>query len=80
MTSEWDVYKNQDNKDKHPNIWSRFFGEPGGKYMNKSNRYTNAPEEINEALLNAAEIEDFLPPPEQLIRKKLDNYTEHYAQ
>jgi len=48
--------------------------------MNKSNRYTNAPEEINEALLNAAEIEDFLPPPEQLIRKKLDNYTEHYAQ
>ncbi len=82
--------------------------------MNKNSKYTEAPEEIENALLSATEIEDFLPPPEQLIakeetrkitislskrsvdffksaahenhipyqqliRKVLDNYTEHYA-
>ena len=76
--------------------------------------YSDAPEEIQDALLNAEEIEDFLPPPElliakeetkkitislskksidffksvseethipyqQMIRKVLDNYTEHYT-
>jgi predicted DNA binding CopG/RHH family protein len=89
-------------------------GEQGGTCMKKSGRYTDAPKEINDALLSATEIEDFLPPPDQLIakeetqkitialsqrsveffksaadenhipyqqliRKVLDNYTEHYA-
>lgn len=80
----------------------------------KKNSYSEAPKEINDALLSAIEIEDFLPPPDQLIakeetlkitialskrsvdffksaadenhipyqqliRKVLDNYTEHYA-
>lgn len=82
--------------------------------MKKHDRYTDAPKEIDDALLSAAVIDDFLPPPEhliakeetrkitialskrsvdffksaanenhipyqQLIRKVLDNYTEHYA-
>ena len=82
--------------------------------MKSKVKYSDAPEEIHDALLNAKEIEDFLPPPElliakdetkkitislskksidffksvseenhipyqQMIRKVLDNYTEHYA-
>ncbi|ORC26781.1 CopG family transcriptional regulator [Marispirochaeta aestuarii] len=77
-------------------------------------RYTNAPEDIREAISSAKEIEDFLPSPEklvpkeetkkitiilskksidffkqaseeshvpyqQLIRKVLDTYSEHYS-
>ncbi len=38
--------------------------------MNKTDRYTEAPGEIQEALLSAKEIKDFLPPPEQLIAKE----------
>ncbi len=82
--------------------------------MNKNVKYTDAPDDIEDALMNATVMEDFLPPPEQLIakeetrkitislskrsvdffkgaaeknhipyqqliRKVLDNYTEHYA-
>ena len=82
--------------------------------MKKKMKYSDAPAEIKDALLNAIEVEDFLPPPEllipreetkkitillskrsidffkkasienhipyqQMIRKILDSYTEHYA-
>ena len=82
--------------------------------MKNKVKYNDAPEEIHDALLNAKEIDDFLPPQElliakgetkkitislskksidffksvseenhvpyqQMIRKVLDNYTEHYA-
>ena len=82
--------------------------------MKREVKYTDAPEDINDALQSATRIEDFLPPPEQLIakeetrkitialskrsveffknaakqnhipyqqliRKVLDNYTEHYV-
>ena len=47
--------------------------------MKRNTKYTEAPEEIKDALLSTKEIKDFLPPPEQLIRKVLDNYSEHYA-
>lgn len=82
--------------------------------MKSKVKYSDAPADIQDALLNAKEIEDFLPPPElliakeetkkitislsqksidffksvseenhipyqQMIRKVLDNYTDHYA-
>ncbi len=82
--------------------------------MKSKIHYTDAPEEIQDAILQGEVVEDFLPPPEQLIakeetrkitillskrsvdffkdaaekndipyqqliRKVLDNYTEHYA-
>jgi predicted DNA binding CopG/RHH family protein len=89
-------------------------GEKGGSFMKDKVSYSNAPDDIHDALLNAREVVDFLPPPEllftkeetkkitislskrsidffkdvskenhipyqQMIRKILDNYTEHYA-
>ena len=89
-------------------------GERGGNSMKRKINYTDAPDDIHDAIINAREVEDFLPPPEllftkeetkkitislsrksidyfkevskqnhipyqQLIRKILDNYTEHYA-
>ena len=80
----------------------------------KKTKYTDAPEDIEDALMHAEEVHDFLPPPEQLIvkeetkkitialskksveffkvaarhnhisyqqliRKVLDTYTDHYA-
>ena len=41
--------------------------------MKKKVEYTDAPKDVEDALLNATEIEDFLPPPEQLIEKITDN-------
>lgn len=38
--------------------------------MNKNDKYTDAPKDIEDALLNATIVEDFLPPPEQLIVKE----------
>lgn len=82
--------------------------------MKKEIKYSNAPDEVRDAILNGKEIYDFLPPPEllipkedtrkitialstrsidffknaskkthvpyqQMIRKILDTYTDHYA-
>jgi predicted DNA binding CopG/RHH family protein len=82
--------------------------------MKNKIHYTDAPEEIQDAILQGEVVEDFLPPPQQLIakeetrkitialskrsvdffkdaaeknhipyqqliRKVLDNYTEHYT-
>ena len=33
----------------------------------KKTTYTDAPEDIEDALMHAEEVPDFLPPPEQLI-------------
>jgi hypothetical protein len=38
--------------------------------MKKDKRYEDAPEDVREALSSAKEIQDFLPPPEQLILKE----------
>jgi len=38
--------------------------------MKKDNHYEDAPEDIRQALGTAKRIEDFLPPPEQLILKE----------
>jgi predicted DNA binding CopG/RHH family protein len=89
-------------------------GERGGNSMKSKVSYSDAPDDIQDALLNAKEVVDFLPPPEllfvkeetkkitislskksidffknasqknhipyqQMIRKVLDNYTEHYV-
>jgi len=37
--------------------------------MKKNIRYTDAPEEIEDSLLIAKEVPDFLPPPDKLIAK-----------
>ena len=90
------------------------FGGREGKNMKNNNIYVDAPDDINDAIINGKKIEDFLPPPEllvmkeetkkitislskrsieffknaseenhipyqQMIRKVIDNYTEHYA-
>lgn len=89
-------------------------GEKGEDSMKRKVIYRDAPEDIHDALLEAKEIDDFLPPPEllitkeetrkitislskksidffksvskenhipyqQMIRKVLDTYTDHYA-
>jgi predicted DNA binding CopG/RHH family protein len=38
--------------------------------MKKDNRYEDAPEEIRQALGEAQQIADFLPPPDQLVLKE----------
>ena len=38
--------------------------------MKKDNGYVDAPDEVRQALDAAKRIEDFLPPPEQLIKKE----------
>jgi predicted DNA binding CopG/RHH family protein len=45
-------------------------GERVKDYMKKDKRYEDAPEDVREALSSAKEIQDFLPPPEQLILKE----------
>jgi len=90
------------------------YGGKERKNMNNKIKYENAPEEISESLSTSKVINDFLPPPEeliikektkkvtialseksidffkkvskknnvpyqQIIRKVLDNYSEHYA-
>jgi uncharacterized protein (DUF4415 family) len=34
------------------------------------NNYTDAPRDVEESLKSASQLEDTLPPPEQLVRKK----------
>ena len=45
-------------------------GEKEGSDMKSSRSYEDAPAEIGEAIRQAEVIEDFLPPPEQLILKE----------
>jgi len=46
-------------------------GEKGEKYMNKKNSiYSNAPKSISSALLSGEIVDDFLPPPEKLLKKE----------
>lgn len=43
-------------------------GEKEGKYMSNVN-YTNAPDDVRESLEDPIFVEDFLPSPEELVRK-----------
>ena len=45
--------------------------------MKKSIYYTEAPKAISKALLTGNKMNDFLPPPEMLIRKKKINLSEN---
>jgi predicted DNA binding CopG/RHH family protein len=38
--------------------------------MKKKTVYEKAPEDIGDALMNAREVEDVLPPPDQLVKKE----------
>jgi predicted DNA binding CopG/RHH family protein len=40
------------------------------KNMSKEIIYTDAPEQISQDLINGEVIRDFLPPPDQLVRKE----------
>ena len=42
----------------------------GEKSMNKKIKYTDAPDEITDAIKSSIRIKDFLPPPEQLVKKE----------
>jgi len=44
-------------------------GERGNRDMKEKTIYTNAPENIRESIDNGEKVIDFLPPPNQLIRK-----------
>lgn len=90
------------------------FGDREGKNMKKDDIYTDAPDDLDDAILSGTRVEDFLPPPEllvakeetkkvtislsarsidffkqvakenhipyqQMIRKVIDNYADHYA-
>ncbi len=44
-------------------------GEKGENGMKKRNSYTKAPDDISEAILSGKRIKDFLPPPDQLVKK-----------
>jgi hypothetical protein len=90
-------------------------GERENSVMKREHRYADAPEDISEAILTAAEVGTVIPPPEmlipkeetrkvtialskksldffketakktripyqQMIRKVLDMYTDHYAE
>jgi hypothetical protein len=41
----------------------------GRNYMTNNNNYTDAPEDVERALESATVIRDFLPSPEELVRK-----------
>ena len=45
-------------------------GEKGEIDMNKKIIYTNAPKNISKNIMEGEIISDFLPPPEQLVRKE----------
>ena len=44
-------------------------GEKERKDMKKKTIYTNAPDDISDSLGSAEKVFDFLPPPDQLIKK-----------
>jgi hypothetical protein len=45
-------------------------GEKGETDMNKKIMYTNAPKNISKSITDGEIMADFLPPPEQLVRKE----------
>jgi predicted DNA binding CopG/RHH family protein len=45
-------------------------GEKEGRNMNKKTIYTDAPRDISRNIIEGEIIPDFLPPPEQLVRKE----------
>ncbi|MDR1250794.1 MAG: BrnA antitoxin family protein [Treponema sp.] len=45
-------------------------GEKGETDMNKKIIYTNAPKNVSKSIADGEIIADFLPPPEQLVRKE----------
>ena len=45
-------------------------GEKEGTNMKKRINYTDAPKNVSKALRESNIVEDFLPPPEELIRKE----------
>ena len=49
---------------------ARAIGEKDGRDMKRNKRYLDAPPEIGEAIAQAEIIEDFLPPPDQLVLKE----------
>ena len=81
MTFEWDEKKNHENILKHgvsfkeaqeTQIFASLvqdIGEGREKYMKKKIIYTDPPPEIAESLARAVTIENFLPPPSELVRK-----------
>jgi len=44
-------------------------GGKGEKDMNEKMIYTDAPQSVSESILSEEKIVDFLPPPDQLVRK-----------
>jgi uncharacterized protein (DUF4415 family) len=70
MTFEWDESKNLENIEKH-NVLERGIGEKGEINMNRKKIiYTEAPGNVSEAILEGELISDFLPPPEELVRRE----------
>ena len=52
--------------------------------MNKKTVYSDAPDDLGEVLLKGKKVDDFLPPPDQLVRRTminevLDKYVEKYS-
>ena len=45
-------------------------GVKGEKFMKKKTTYDKAPNDISEAILSSKRIDDFLPPPESLVKKE----------
>ena len=45
-------------------------GEKGDTNMRKKTIYTEAPKNISEAINDGIKMDDFLPPPEELVRKE----------
>jgi len=44
-------------------------GGRAGNDMNKKTTYTDAPEDIRNAIMSGERVIDFLPPPDQLVKK-----------
>ncbi|MDR3171922.1 MAG: BrnT family toxin [Treponema sp.] len=65
MTIEWDENKNQENIEKH-NV---SFEVAQGAFFDKV-IYTEAPKSISMEITEGEVVSDFLPPPEELIRKE----------
>ena len=67
MTFEWDENKNSENIEKHKNHRRRLLASR--KKNGMKNIYNNPEQSVMESLDSAVVIEDFLPPPGELVKK-----------
>jgi hypothetical protein len=49
--------------------WALVFGEKGKNAVKEKTMYTDAPQSVAECIVAGEKIVDFLPPPDQLVRK-----------